>query len=79
MTNLARLLAANLVPMMQVGGAAPQQSTGGACDVAAYGARGDGKTLDTVAIQRAVDACAARGGGTVLLQSGTFLVGARSC
>ena len=45
------------------------------CDVTEYGARGDGKTLDTLAIQKAVDACAARGGGTVLLPAGPFLSG----
>jgi polygalacturonase len=45
------------------------------CDVKEYGARGDGTTLDTVAIQKAVDSCAAGGGGTVLLPAGSFLSG----
>jgi polygalacturonase len=45
------------------------------CDVSAFGAKGDGVQLDTTAIQKAVDACAARGGGTVLFPSGTFLSG----
>ncbi len=45
------------------------------CDASAYGARADGKTLDTPSIQTAIDACAARGGGTVLLSNGTFLSG----
>ncbi len=40
-----------------------------------FGAVGDGTTLCTVAIQRAVDSCAARGGGTVLIPSGTYLTG----
>ena len=39
-----------------------------------FGARGDGKTMDTAAIQAAVDA-AAKVGGTVLLREGTFLTG----
>jgi polygalacturonase len=47
----------------------------GVCSVADYGARGDGRTLDTAAIQRAVDACAAAGGGVVLLGQGTYLSG----
>jgi polygalacturonase len=55
--------------------AACARAFGATCDVATFGAKGDGKTLDTAAIQRAVDACAARGGGTVLLPAGTFLSG----
>src|SRR5689334_15142697 len=38
-----------------------------------YGAKGDGKTLDTAAINRAIEACAAAGGGTVLFPAGNFL------
>jgi polygalacturonase len=40
-----------------------------------YGATGDGKTLDTAAIQKAVDAASAAGGGTVLIPGGNFLTG----
>lgn len=43
-------------------------------DARKYGAVGDGMTLDTQAIQRAIDA-AASGEGTVRLSSGTFLSG----
>jgi polygalacturonase len=42
-------------------------------DVRALGARGDGKTLDTEAIQKALDACAKAGGGTVRIPAGTYL------
>src|SRR4051812_15105001 len=38
-----------------------------------YGAKGDGKTLDTVAIQKAFDVCGEAGGGTVLVPPGTYL------
>jgi polygalacturonase len=37
---------------------------------------GDGKTLNTDAIQKTIDACAAAGGGTVVVPKGTFLSGA---
>jgi len=40
-----------------------------------YGASGDGRTLATAAIQRTIDACAAAGGGRVVLPAGTFLSG----
>ena len=38
------------------------------------GAKGDGKTKDTAAIQRALDACAGRG-GRVIVPRGTYLTG----
>jgi polygalacturonase len=43
--------------------------------VTRYGAIPDGRTLTTSSIQRAIDACAAAGGGIVLLSRGTFLSG----
>jgi polygalacturonase len=45
------------------------------CDPRAYGAKGDGVTKDTAAIQAAIDACARQGGGTVRLLAGTYLSG----
>jgi polygalacturonase len=45
------------------------------CNVNSYGAKGDGITKDTAAIQKAIDACEARGGGTVRLAKGTYLTG----
>jgi len=37
-----------------------------------FGATGDGHTIDTPAIDKAIDAAAASGGGTVLFPAGTF-------
>ena len=44
-------------------------------NVREYGARGDGETLDTVAIQNALRACADAGGGTVLFPPGKYVTG----
>jgi hypothetical protein len=56
--------------------AAEADAVGGDTSVASFGARGDGLALDTQAIQRAIDAVAARGGGTVSFRPGTYLTGA---
>jgi polygalacturonase len=42
-------------------------------DVKELGAKGDGKTLDTDAIQKALDECGKAGGGTVRFPAGTYL------
>ncbi len=40
-----------------------------------YGAKGDGKTLDSKAINAAIEAAEARGGGRVVVPAGTYLCG----
>ncbi len=44
-------------------------------DVANYGARGDGRTLDSVAINKAISACSEAGGGQVSFPPGRYLSG----
>lgn len=43
--------------------------------VTEFGAVGDGKTLNTIAIQRALNVASARGGGEVLIPPGNFMSG----
>src|SRR5580698_2811877 len=50
-------------------------AAGKVCDARTYGAKADGTTKDTKAIQAAIDDCASAGGGTVKLSGGTFLSG----
>ncbi|OHE89480.1 MAG: exo-poly-alpha-D-galacturonosidase [Verrucomicrobia bacterium RIFCSPLOWO2_12_FULL_64_8] len=52
--------------------AAPAQVPPRPFDVRAHGAVGDGTSLDTDAINRAIDAAAAAGGGTVYFSAGTY-------
>jgi len=52
---------------------APNGPAAGGFDVKAFGATGDGKTLDTAAINKAIDAAAAAGGATVLFPAGNYL------
>jgi Glycosyl hydrolases family 28 len=44
-------------------------------DIKKFGALGDGKKIDTAAINMAIDACNSAGGGTVYLPPGTYLSG----
>ena len=44
-------------------------------DIRDFGAKGDGVTLDTKALQAAIDACNKDQGGTVLVPAGTFVIG----
>jgi polygalacturonase len=44
-------------------------------DVREFGASGDGRALDTDALQAAIDACSSAGGGRVVVPAGRYLTG----
>src|SRR5687768_3870394 len=44
-------------------------------DIRRHGAVADGTTVNTVAIQKAIDACAAAGGGAIVVPKGVFISG----
>jgi polygalacturonase len=44
-------------------------------NIADFGAVGDGNTLNTMAVQKAIDTCVNENGGTVLVPAGDFVIG----
>jgi hypothetical protein len=76
---IRRLSAASLTSGILA--AAPQTPAQGAprgariYNIVDFGAKGDGQTLDTPALQSAIDACSRDQGGTVLVPAGTFVIG----
>lgn len=67
---LCALIAGLLAPAPAEAAAGP-----GIFDVRDFGARGDGTNMDTVAIQKAIDAAEGAGGGIVRLPPGRYLSG----
>jgi hypothetical protein len=66
-----------LAPLAALHAAAQETPVTGqtAFDIRTFGATGDGKSLNTAAIQKAIDACHAAGGGRVVVPEGVFLTG----
>jgi polygalacturonase len=72
-------LAATVVPGVARGSSPRVPTTGGSdanpadwFNVRKFGAVGDGSTLDSAAVNKAIDAAAAAGGGTVFFPAGTY-------
>lgn len=55
--------------------AAAQEHARSDYNIADYGAIGDGRTVNTIAIQRAVDSCSLHGGGRIVVPPGDFVTG----
>ena len=73
LASLLALAAAQSPASAQRRVARTQRNDAGVYGVRAFGARGDGRTVDTPAVNRAIEAAAAAGGGTVHFPAGTYL------
>ena len=62
-----------LAPLLLCAAAAAASSPPGAFSIRDFGAKGDGRSLDTAAINQAILAADAAGGGTVLVPPGTYV------
>ena len=67
--------AAIVIALVAAGCASVPQKTHATFNVRDFGAVGDGTNKDTVAFQKALDACAVSGGGDVLVPAGKYLIG----
>lgn len=69
---LAGGICAFTLPLGPGARAATLAGMGGSVDVRRFGAKGDGRTIDSGAINRAIDHVAALGGGTIIFPAGTY-------
>jgi polygalacturonase len=68
-------LATILFALAAAGCATAQHSPTAKFNIRDFGAIGDGTNKDTVALQKALDACAVSGGGEVIVPAGNYLIG----
>ena len=71
--GLAASAAAAIPALAQTSNVAPANTNPMFFDVRTFGATGDGKTVDTPAINKAIEAANAAGGGTVVFPAGTYM------
>lgn len=72
----AALMAENASAAETRSAGAPDNNSGARIyNIRDFGAVGDGKTLDTAAVQAAIDACCKDQGGAVLVPAGIFVIG----
>ena len=71
--KLSPLALASTVGHVALGQTSAPAATEARYNVRTYGATGDGKTVDTPAINKAIDAVAASGGGQLVFPAGTYL------
>lgn len=64
-----------LVSFIAVATSAPAATQHATFNVRDFGAVGDGTNNDTIAFQKALDACAVGGGGEVIVPAGNYLIG----
>src|SRR5882757_1212194 len=72
MKNSCRNLGVCLIVLLILSATAKAQNNA-FYNVKAYGATGDGKTIDTKAIDKAIETAATAGGGTVYFPAGNYL------
>nr|AEQ20322.1 endopygalactorunase [uncultured bacterium CSLG10] len=73
MAKLAGVATAASAWSLTTGAAALAEDTARVFDVKTFGATGDGKSLDTSSINKAIDAAASAGGGRVSFPAGSYL------
>ena len=73
--TLTSLLLASSAALYAAEPASPVPGAPGIYDIRTFGAVGDGATLNTQALQTAIDTCSTAGGGTVLVAGGRFVTG----
>jgi polygalacturonase len=70
-----KLFSLAVICVFLVGSSRDGSATVASFNVRDFGAVGNGTNKDTVAFQKALDACAVSGGGEVLVPAGKYLIG----